>query len=200
MIKCRARGCSTPFGINRSLTSLGSRESFKPSVLNAFRHQSITHVFALASIDPIWRCSTPFGINRSLTGGRGNSNINAGGSAQRLSASIDHSQYGPDEMEPPKRCAQRLSASIDHSPVTRRVFQTQTRRCAQRLSASIDHSHFTFVSMNAKKSCAQRLSASIDHSPQSDTTRRYLYRHVLNAFRHQSITHRVLLVRCLRAS
>ena len=61
--------CSTPFGINGSLTT--DREStleFHSAVLNAFRHQWFSHLTANdLSIRLACRCSTPFGINGSLT-------------------------------------------------------------------------------------------------------------------------------------
>ena len=62
--------CSTPFGINGSLTSMcRGRKALSNTVLNAFRHQWFSHVIPRIAASgltfPV--CSTPFGINGSLT-------------------------------------------------------------------------------------------------------------------------------------
>ncbi len=107
--------CSTPFGINETITQ-------PRGVLDR----------------RLIQCSTPFGINETITGVNGHQN-NRCRCAQRLSASTKQSQTSCHNNKATRKCAQRLSASTKQSLV--RITQTtQNKICAQRLSASTKQS------------------------------------------------------------
>ncbi len=154
--------CSTPFGINGSVTR-GSLGSFRPRlVLNAF------------------------GINGSVTRTTTPGRTPLSG-AQRLSASTDRSPPPFSCVSPGLGSAQRLSASTDRSqPIC--LSRSHPSICAQRLSASTDRSRRSLRRCVDGSTCAQRLSASTDRS-QLQVGVSHLESFVLNAFRHQRIGH-----------